>query len=131
MNGEYLLDASAVIAILRGREGAAERLHDADRVSINSTVVGELYYGALRSPRVDDSLNRIEAFLDLVAVCRCTENTARHYARIKAVLQLQGRSPFRKTTSGLPPPLCSIILRWSLGTTISIGSPIFARNAGK
>ncbi|HUE74141.1 MAG TPA: type II toxin-antitoxin system VapC family toxin [Pirellulaceae bacterium] len=90
MNGEFLLDTSAVIAILRGWEGAAERFKDADRISINATVLGELYYGALRSPRVEDSLQRIETFLDSVAIRRCTENTARHYARIKAELQSQG-----------------------------------------
>ncbi len=90
MSGEFLLDTSAVIAILRGREGAAERFQDADGVCINATVLGELYYGALRSPRVDESVARIEAFLDLVAIRRCTEKTAQHYARIKAELQAQG-----------------------------------------
>ena len=49
VNGDYLLDSSVAVRILRGDEGVRRRFVDADEVIRPAIVVGELLYGAIRS----------------------------------------------------------------------------------
>ena len=46
MNGRYLLDTNIVIAYLTGDE-SIRRPAAADQLYVSSTVVGELFYGAI------------------------------------------------------------------------------------
>jgi tRNA(fMet)-specific endonuclease VapC len=60
---KYLLDANAVIAILKGDARFIARLkrHAPADFAIPSIVAHELFYGAYRSQRVAENLARVEA----------------------------------------------------------------------
>ena len=53
MSGNFLLDTNIVIAILAKDTGAHHKLAEATAVFVPSIVLGELYYGARKSSRVE------------------------------------------------------------------------------
>ena len=57
MNGRYLLDTNIVIALFAQEELIQEHLHQAVEIFLSSIVLGELYYGAERSIRVDETFS--------------------------------------------------------------------------
>ncbi len=90
MAGRYLLDTNIVIAILNGEIDLSRRLPDSE-VFVNVVVLGELYYGAERSERLDENLARIETVEGIVTVLTCERETARYYGRIKRRLKGKGK----------------------------------------
>lgn len=58
---------------------------------IPSIVLGELYYGAYASKRVDDNLERIASLLEGYSVLSCDEYTARQFGIVRAALKMKGR----------------------------------------
>ena len=66
---------------------------------ISSVVLGELYYGARKSSRVTENLQKIDELAARSAVLVCDGTTAKWYGEIKNSLRTKGR-PSRKTTSG-------------------------------
>lgn len=58
----YLLDANAVIALLKGRPGFLSRLtqNEPKDFGLPSIVAHELAYGAGRSRRIEDNLRRLD-----------------------------------------------------------------------
>lgn len=106
MSGEFLLDTNIVVALTLRDEAVLERLQDDVTVFLSSIVVGELYFGAYRSGRAEESLSRVAELTASNTVLGCDASTAQHYGRIKNRLRETGnRSP--KTTSGSPPSLDS------------------------
>ena len=91
MNGRYLLDTNIVIALFAQEELIQERLSQAVEVFLSSIVSGELYYGAERSIRVDENIQRINEFASTMVVIGCNQETARQYGQIKNVLRAKGR----------------------------------------
>ena len=91
MNGRYLLDTNIVIALFAQEELIQERLRQASEVFLSSIVLGELYYGAERSIRVDENIQRINEFASTMVVIGCNQETARQYGQIKNVLRAKGR----------------------------------------
>ena len=91
MNGRFLLDTNIVIAFLTDESTVAERLDDTDEVYVSSTVIGELFYGALNSTNVDNNVTRIEDFLRDAVSLVCDNMTARIYGEVKALLRRKGR----------------------------------------
>ena len=91
MNGRFLLDTNIVIAFLTDDSTVAERLDDTDEVYVSSTVIGELFYGALNSTNVDNNVTRIEDFLRDAVSLVCDNMTARIYGEVKALLRRKGR----------------------------------------
>ena len=89
MSGKYLLDTNIAIAILekkidfRGRLGAEGLL--------NTTVLGELFFGAEKSRRVLENLERLQYLKTVFPVLACDAETARHYGRIRNALRIKGR----------------------------------------
>lgn len=90
MPGRFLLDTSIVVALLSGDAGLQERLVQAEEVFVASIVLGELYFGARRSSRVDENLAQIDAFAASNAILSCDTATARLYGMIKNHLREQG-----------------------------------------
>jgi tRNA(fMet)-specific endonuclease VapC len=90
MPGSTLLDTTAVIALFAADKTVCDRIAQED-VLVSSTVLGELYYGALKSARSAANLVRIEEFAASVGVLACDAVTARHYAQIKDRLRSKGR----------------------------------------
>ena len=91
MSGDFLLDTNTVIRLF-GHDQAVERRFDADpRVLLPVFVLGELYYGALKSSLVDENCRRIDNFLGDVKILYATLGTAYDYGTIKTELERKGR----------------------------------------
>ena len=91
MNGKYLLDTNVVIAIFAGEPSTLEHLAQSNEVFVPTVVLGELYYGARKSTRVDVNINRIHELAASSALLGCDIETSRHYGRIKNDLRVKGR----------------------------------------
>lgn len=91
MDGKFLLDTNIVIALFAEDSMVQEKLKKATQVFIPIVVLGELYFGARKSTRVDDNLKRIEEFAANNAVLSCDLSIAREYGRIKNMLKDKGR----------------------------------------
>jgi tRNA(fMet)-specific endonuclease VapC len=88
MNGRYLLDTNIVIALFAGDSVVKDSLAKANEVSVPSIVVGELYFGARRSGRVQENLARVDEFVADSVVLGCDTETAHRYGEVKSVLRL-------------------------------------------
>lgn len=90
MNGNFLLDTNILIAIFAEEPAVLARLATAESVFVPAIAMGELYYGARKSARVDTNLSRIDEFAAEAAILACDAITARHYGRIKNALRAKG-----------------------------------------
>ncbi|MEH2362174.1 type II toxin-antitoxin system VapC family toxin [Nostoc sp.] len=91
MNGKYLLDTNIIIALFADEATVKNRLAQTEQVFIPSIAVGELYYGARKSRRSKENLERIDEFIANSTVVGCDAETARHYGNVKNNLRLKGR----------------------------------------
>jgi len=82
MPGRVLLDTNVIIAFFSGEKEAARRLSETE-VFVSSTVVGELYYGALKSARSAENIARLEEFASSIGVLACDAATARLYGKTR------------------------------------------------
>jgi len=91
MNGDFLLDTNTVIRIF-AHDQAVERQYDADpRILLPIFVLGELYYGALKSSLVEENCRRIDDFLGCVEILYATLGKAYNFGMIKTELERKGR----------------------------------------
>lgn len=91
MNGRILLDTNIVIAVFEQERSVLDRLTLTEQLFVPSIVMGELYYGAFKSTRVESNLSRLSEFERLNAILPCDKSTAQFYGRIKNQLRLKGR----------------------------------------
>jgi tRNA(fMet)-specific endonuclease VapC len=91
MDGSRLLDANLVIAYLENERAVVERALAADEVFVSVIVLGELHFGARKSTRPDENLDRIASFLEWAKVVDCDEETAELYGVIKQQLRAKGK----------------------------------------
>ena len=92
MAGDALLDTNIVIGFLSDMEGTKALLSAKyQRVVVTTTVLGELFYGALNSTRIDENLARIEELMTELAVLILVGVTAYEYGRVKQSLRAKGR----------------------------------------
>ena len=91
MNGRYLLDTNVVIALFANDAAVTGSIKDVVEVFIPSIVIGELYYGAQKSGRVKENVERIDEFAAENVVLNCDANTAKWYGDIKNSLRQKGR----------------------------------------
>ncbi len=87
---KYLLDANAIIAILKGEPAMLTRLrtHRPADFGLPSIVAHELYYGAYKSQRAAANLARVEA-LQFEVIAFDAED-AQHAGEIRAHLAAAG-----------------------------------------
>ena len=90
MNGRYLLDTNVVIAFLTGDQ-TLQRPDPSSELYMSSTVIGELFYGALNSIKIDDNIHRLLDFVRDAVSVPCDVETARNYGELKAFLRRKGR----------------------------------------
>lgn len=88
MNGRFLLDTNIVIAIFSNDNLVLEPLEMAAEVFVPVVVLGELYYGAQKSTKVESNLARINEFAESCSVIICDTETSRQYGEIKNFLTL-------------------------------------------
>ena len=90
MNGSVLLDTNIVIALSVNDSSVLERLEEDVIVYLSSIVLGELFFGAYGSARVEENLIRIAEFAATNTVLACDTDTARYYGKIKSSLRRAG-----------------------------------------
>jgi len=91
VSGDFLLDTNIVVALFANDDAVIDNMEIADRVFVSSTVIGELFFGAYNSVRLDENIERVAGFVATSAVLSCDADTARSYGRIKSKLRVKGR----------------------------------------
>ncbi|MFB3920839.1 MAG: type II toxin-antitoxin system VapC family toxin [Terriglobia bacterium] len=91
MNGRFALDTNIVIALWEDELSLRRRFDEASATFVPSIVLGELYYGAVKSFRLEANLARVDEFAATNTVLSCDAGTAQHYGRIRADLSKKGR----------------------------------------
>lgn len=91
MNGRFLLDTNIVIALFARDAAVQASLGVAEEVFVSSVVLGELYYGAYKSTRIDENIAVITEFAANNTLLSCDPVTAREYGRIKDGLRAKGK----------------------------------------
>ena len=91
MNGRYLLDTNAVIALFENETRLLERLATASETFVPTIALGELYFGAAKSRQATENAARIDQFAARSSVLGCDASVAREYGRIKNRLRETGR----------------------------------------
>jgi tRNA(fMet)-specific endonuclease VapC len=85
------LDTNAVVGFLNGESIVVERLRAEGGVAICLTVVGELYFGMMKSNRRAENIYRLEGFLSSCELLSGDSDTAKEYGLIKLRLKERGR----------------------------------------
>jgi tRNA(fMet)-specific endonuclease VapC len=88
---KILLDTNIVTAWLKGEQIIAEKIDKAKEVYLPVTVIGELFYGALYSTRVQKNIADIERLIKQYNVLLIDEGVAATYGRLKAELRKKGK----------------------------------------
>ena len=88
-----LLDTNVVIALLRQEDDALAELEVAgtDSLFVSVIALGELRFGARKSGRVAENLQRVEDFAAESNILPCDGETSRRYGEVKDRLRRKGR----------------------------------------
>ena len=74
-----------------GTPNVLDNVIRAREVFVPAIAVGELVYGALKSARVAENLQQVDAFVKANVILPCDAKTAEWYGHIKNVLRTKGR----------------------------------------
>lgn len=91
MSGKLLLDTNIIIALFAEDPIVQERLVDAEEVFAPCIAIGELYFGAYKSVKIQENLARIDEFALNNTVLSCDTDTAKRYGDIKNRLKEKGQ----------------------------------------
>ena len=91
MNGKYLFDTNIVIGLFANDSEIVAKIPYAGKIAVPCIVIGELCYGAEKSVKSKENLERIEDFTHNTLVLKCDENTAKYYGTVKNKLRKKGR----------------------------------------
>lgn len=88
----YVLDANIAIAALNGVEGVRTHLETVPgvEVGIPMVAVAELLFGANKSKRREDNLQRIAALRHSIATLSLTDGVIERYGALRASLESRG-----------------------------------------
>ncbi|MEO8396000.1 MAG: type II toxin-antitoxin system VapC family toxin [Chloroflexota bacterium] len=90
MSDIYLLDTNAAIALLKG-DPAIDTVLSRLELYVPGIVLGELYFGAEKSGRIEENLRRVDEFAAKRSILHCDTETSRWYGRIRHQLRAKGR----------------------------------------
>lgn len=91
VGNKFLLDTNAIIALQRDNEALKSFLQNASNVFLPVVAIGELYFGAYKSTKVEDNRKSVVAFMAERTVLKVDDDTADIYGQIKQVLRAKGR----------------------------------------
>lgn len=91
IGSRYALDTNIVSAWLEDESTVADRIDSAESIFVPVIVVGELYYGAQYSTKIEQNLNNISKALSHYPMLMVDEDTCRNYGLIKAALRRKGK----------------------------------------
>jgi tRNA(fMet)-specific endonuclease VapC len=89
-SGSILLDTNIAIAFMAGDRLIRQRVAETEQILLHVVVVGELFYGAQRSGRLQHNLERVEELAASSEIVDITLETARNYGLIKTALRRKG-----------------------------------------
>ena len=92
---KYLLDTDMCIYLLNGDERVKGKIAQIgiETIAVSILTVGELYFGAYNSERLETNLERISEFLSSPgpAVLLFDDSAAKYFGKFKAVLRRDGK----------------------------------------
>lgn len=91
MNGKYLLDTNIIIALFAKDPRIHALIAEAEEVSIPCIAIGELYFGAYKSAKIQNNVARIDEFVLSNTILSCNSETAKRYGDIKNRLKEKGQ----------------------------------------
>jgi tRNA(fMet)-specific endonuclease VapC len=86
----WLLDTNCLIYVLENRH-EGEILLKEKKLYVPSPAIGELYFGARKSARIEWNLERVRVFITRFVILPCDHETAEFYGEIKAALKRKGK----------------------------------------
>ncbi len=86
----WLLDTNCLIYVLENRNAGQILLREKD-LYVPIPAIGELYFGARKSERIESNIARVADLLSRFVILDCDHETARHYGEIKAALRRKGK----------------------------------------
>jgi tRNA(fMet)-specific endonuclease VapC len=87
----FLLDTNAIIALQRENGALNALLTPASDVFLPVIAVGELYFGAYKSQRVEENRRAVAAFIANRVVLRVDTDTTDVFGQVKQQLRARGR----------------------------------------
>jgi len=105
-----MLDTNIVSAWLQDEKIIADKIDNANEIYIPVIVIGEMYYGAQYSARVQQNINNISKALSHYPLLTIDEDTCKQYGIIKASLRRKGK-PIPEMTFGFRLLRFNIILQ--------------------
>jgi tRNA(fMet)-specific endonuclease VapC len=91
MAGRYLLDTNILIALFADEPSVREAMQVAEAVFVPVIALGELYFGARKSGRMQANVDVVDDLAAESQIVSCDLETARHYAAIKEGLRRIGQ----------------------------------------
>jgi tRNA(fMet)-specific endonuclease VapC len=87
------MDSNVVVAAFAEEQGVLQKLErtPTEQIFVPAVVLGELYFGALKSQRQEANLRRVEEFADASNVLPVDAGVARHYGEVRDGLRRIGR----------------------------------------
>lgn len=88
----FLTDTNIVIASFKEEASVLEKLKNipSELIFVPVIVLGELYYGARKSARIEKNLRQIKAFTESSNILPCDAATARIYGATRDTLRRKG-----------------------------------------
>jgi tRNA(fMet)-specific endonuclease VapC len=90
MAGKFLLDTNIIVALFANDKAVQDRIAKETSIYVPAIVLGELYYGALKSSKVSSNVARVDKIASW-SILDCDKNIAAEYGKAKAALAAKGR----------------------------------------
>ena len=87
---KVLLDTNIISALLKGDTSVANHIDSTSEVYLSSIVIGELFYGAAYSVKVEQNIANIKQLIATYNILDIDNDTALVYGKIKADLRKKG-----------------------------------------
>ena len=88
---KFLLDTNIITAWLKGEKPIAAKIDKAKEIHIPIIAIGELYYGALYSTRIEKNISDIRKISSSYNVLLVDEAITLVYGSIKSILRKKGK----------------------------------------
>lgn len=116
----YLLDTNIIIAAMKGQAEVRARLERTplEAIVLSPIVLGELEFGAEKSANPQRNFDRLTELTTRLTLAPIDRSTIRHYARIRSLLEKQGRGIGANDT-------------WIAAHALGLGAIVVTDNAGE
>lgn len=83
VDGRFLLDTNIIIALFAKDPKIHDRMANAEAIFVSCITIGEMYFGAYKSLKIQENISRIDEFVLKNTVLSCNTETAKIYGDIK------------------------------------------------